>query len=135
MVEQVIIEINDMYEEDLGREEHISLERRMGHLERNLAVHSAELVRNTEMLEEIRAHLNKPTDWANWIMATVAVLGTVGGLMYGLWVAPLEVRMDVISEKATENRAHLKDIGDYAKETRAVLDTHLDGHVSTPDHD
>lgn len=127
--------MNDMYEEDLSREEHLSLERRMGHLERNLAVHSAELARNTEMLEEIRAHLNKPTDWANWIMATVAVLGTVGGLMYGLWVAPLEVRMDVIAEKATENRAYLKDIGDYAKETRSVLDTHLDARVPASDNE
>lgn len=114
--------------------ENIGVERRLGHLERNLAVYAHELARNSEMLEEIRAHLNKPTDWANWIMAVVAVLGTVGGMMYGLWVAPLEVRMDMIAEKAVENRAYLKDIGDYEKETRAVLDTHIDAHLATPDH-
>ena len=107
-------------------EERRSLERRIGHLEREMAAHSVLLSRNTEILDDIRGHLNKPTNWAEWLMAALASASAVGGLIWAFFVQPLEMHVAAIDEHSKETRTYLRDVGDYAKETREVLDRHLD---------
>ena len=108
----------------MDAEERISLERRMGHLERSLASQDALLRRNSEILDDIRNYLNKPTNWAEWIGATVAVLLLSGTLLYTAYIKPLEGRLESIYGYTVENKANIRAIGDYAKETRGVLDVH-----------
>lgn len=109
-------------EEEAGR----GLERRIGHLEREMAAHSVLLARNTEILDEIRGYMNKPTNWAEWLMAALASASAVGGLIWAFFVQPLELQVQVVDEHSKETRAYLRDVGEYAKETRSVLDRHLD---------
>lgn len=107
-------------------EERMGIERRIGHLEKEMASHSALLMRNTEILDDIRGYLNKPTNWAEWLMAALASASAVGGLIWAFFVQPLEMHVAAIDEHSKETRTYLRDVGDYAKETREVLDRHLD---------
>ena len=107
-------------------EERRGLERRIGHLEREMAAHSVLLARNTEILDDIRGYINKPTNWAEWLMAALASASAVGGLIWAFFVQPLELQVSAVDEHSKETRAYLRDVGDYAKETREVLDRHLD---------
>ena len=113
--------------------ERVSIERRMGHIERTLATQDALLHRNTEILDEIRQYLNKPTNWPEWIAAAVAVLVMSGTLLYTAYIKPLEERVSGIKETAIENRSYLRDIGDYSKETRGVLDEFIRAQASSAD--
>jgi hypothetical protein len=122
----------------VGREymdanERISLERRMGHLERTMASQDALMRRNTEILDEIRQYINKPTNWPEWIGAAMAVLVLSGTLLYTAYIKPLEERVIDIKETATENRSYLRDIGDYSKETRGVLDEFIRAQANSAD--
>lgn len=107
-------------------QERIGIERRIGHLEKELASHSALLMRNTEILDDIRGYLNKPTNWAEWLMAALASASAVGGLIWAFFVQPLEMRVESVDAHSKDTRAYLRDVGDYAKETRDVLDRHLE---------
>lgn len=110
----------------MDADEKLTLERRMGHMEREMAAHSALLRRNTEIVDDVRQCLNKPTNWAEWVMAGLASASAVGGLIWAFFIQPLEIRTQLTDELTKENRAYIRDIGDYAKETRTVLDNHLD---------
>jgi len=114
-------------------EERMGIERRIGHLEKEMASHSALLMRNTEILDDIRGYINKPTNWAEWLMAALASASAVGGLIWAFLVQPLEIRMETVDDHTKETRAYLRDVGDYAKETRAVLDKHLDLNRNPPE--
>ena len=109
-------------------EDKISIERRMGHLEKSIATQDVLLRRNTEILDEIRMSLNKPTNWAEWIMAATGLAGGLSSIIWAVFIVPLETRVDNVEERSSENRAHIRDIGDYAKETRSVLDAHVIRH-------
>ena len=117
----------------MDAEERISLERRMGHIETTLASQDALLNRNTEILDEIRQYINKPTNWPEWIAAAVAVLVLSGTLLYTAYIKPLEDRLSNVRETATENRSYLRDIGDYGKETRGVLDEFIRSQANSAD--
>ena len=117
----------------MDTEERISLERRMGQIESTLASQDALLDRNTQILDEIRQYINKPTNWPEWIGAAMAVLVLSGTILYTAYIKPLEDRVADIRETATENRAYLRDIGDYGKETRGVLDEFIRTQASSAD--
>lgn len=74
-------------------DERISIEKRMGHMERELATHSALVKRNAEILDDIRKYINEPKRLPEWIAAMVAVLGGSGALLYAAYIAPLEGRV------------------------------------------
>lgn len=114
-------------------QERISIERRIGHLEKELASHSALLMRNTEILDDIRGYINRPTNWAEWLMAALAASSAVGGLIWAFLVQPLEIHLEAVDEHSKETRAYLRGVGDYAKETRAVLDKHLELNRNPPE--
>ena len=78
----------------MDSEERLSIERRMGHLEVSFSSHSA----------------------------CVAVLALCGTLLYTAYISPLEDRMAAMKETTDENRAYIKTTGDYAAESRRVLD-------------
>jgi hypothetical protein len=113
--------------------ERLSIERRMGHLERTMASQDALLRRNTEILDEIRQYINKPTNWPEWIAAAVAVLVLSGTLLYTAYIKPLEERVNAVRDTAVENRSYLRDIGDYSKETRGVLDEFIRAQANSAD--
>lgn len=108
----------------MDADERLSIERRMGHLEKQIATYDALLRRNTEILDEIRMYINKPTNWPEWIAAAVAILVLSGTLLYTAYVKPLEVRVVELGERVVENAAHIRATGDYAKEARRSLDAH-----------
>lgn len=110
----------------MSPDDRLSIERRIGHLEQTLAAHSALMKRNTEILDDIREYVNKPARVPEWIAAVIAVLSLCGLVLYTAYVKPLEDRLGYMSTLAEQNRAHIRDIGDYAKETRTVLDNHVD---------
>ena len=114
-------------------DERVSLERRMGHLERTMASQDALLRRNTEILDEIRQYVNKPTNWPEWIGAAIAVLLLSGTLLYTAYIKPLEDRFESLRETTVENRSYLRDIGDYSKETRGVLDEFIRAQANSAD--
>lgn len=87
-------------------EDHQVLERRVSQLERTLEAHSGSLARmqgimerNTEILDDIRTYINRPTNWAEWVMAIVASAGAVGTVIWALWVDPLEYRLTVVEKQ------------------------------------
>jgi hypothetical protein len=108
----------------MDAEEWIAIERRMGHLERQIATYDALLRRNTEILDEIRMYINRPTNWPEWIAAAAAILVLSGTLLYTAYVKPLEVRVMELGERVVENAAHIRATGDYSKEIRSTLDAH-----------
>lgn len=113
-------------------EERLTLERRMGHLERTLVAQEALFRRNAEILDDIRKHLNRPVNWAEWVMAGVATIGGISSIIWAVFVQPLDARVDVLAEKAVENSANIRSVGDYARESRSILDVHTanEKHVS-----
>ena len=106
----------------MDSEERLSIERRMGHLEVSFASHSALMRRNTEILDDIRKYVNQPKRYPEWVAACVAVLALCGTLLYTAYISPLEDRMVAMKETTDENRAYIKTTGDYAAESRRVLD-------------
>lgn len=116
----------------IEEEDKISIERRMGHLEKSIATQDVLLRRNTEILDEIRQHLNRPTNWAERVAAGTAVLLLAGGILYTAYIKPLDQRIDILGEKIIENAAYLRSIGDYSRETRGILDVHTanEEHIS-----
>jgi len=115
----------------MDAEERLSLERRIGHLEREISASGALLTRNTQILDDIRTALNEPKRYPEWIAAAIAVLVLCGTLLYTAYIAPLEERMGDLKEMAVENRTYIRDIGDYAKETRGVIDAHTSSETHT----
>lgn len=83
-------------EERRSHDERRSIERRMGHLERSLAVQSTLLTRNTEILDDIRNHINTPTNWPAWITTCLGSLTVFGALMYAAYIKPLEDKLQMI---------------------------------------
>lgn len=114
----------------LDAEDRLSIERKMGHLERSIATQDVLLRRNSEILDEIRQYLNTPTNWAERIAAGTAVLLLAGGILYTAYIKPLEDRIDHLGEKIIENAAHIRAVGDYSRETRGIVDV----HTSNADH-
>jgi uncharacterized coiled-coil protein SlyX len=106
-------------------EERISIERRLGYLERTMASQDALLRRNTEILDEIRQYMNKPTNWAEWLVAAVSVLLLAGTLLYTAYIKPLEERVDYIKEEVIKNRNDILTITGYTKETKGVLNEYI----------
>lgn len=74
-------------------EERLTIEKRMSHMERELATHSALVKRNAEILDDIRKCLNAPRRTPEWIAAMLGVLMCSGGILYSAYIAPLEGRM------------------------------------------
>ena len=108
----------------MDADERISVERRMGHLEKQLATYDVLLRRNSEILDEIRVYVNKPTAWPEWIAATVSVLLVCGALLYTAYIKPLEREVEELAKVGVQNAAYVRSIGDYAKETRGLVDEH-----------
>jgi len=106
-------------------EERISLERRLGQLEKSIATYDALLRRNTEILDEIRAYINKPTNWAEWLVAAVSILALAGTLLYTAYIKPLEERVDYIKDEVIKNRNDILTISGYTKETKGVLNEYI----------
>lgn len=114
----------------------VDLERRIRHLEREFAQVQVMLGMQATSISEIKSSLDgldakltaaitpKPVNWPGWIGSILGALTVFGGLLYASFIQPLEMRMHDIKSYGIETRAHLRDIGDYAKETRAVLDSH-----------
>lgn len=75
-------------------EERVGIEKRMGHMERELATHSALVKRNAEILDDIRKYINEPKRYPEWIGAMLAVLGGAGAVLYAAYIAPLEGRVN-----------------------------------------
>jgi len=75
-------------------DERITIEKRMGYMERELATHSALVQRNAEILDDIRKYINAPKRLPEWIAALAAVLGGSGAMLYAAYIAPLEGRVD-----------------------------------------
>ncbi len=115
-------------------DERMSLERRMNHLERTLAAQEALFRRNAEILDDIRKHLNRPVNWAEWVMAGVATIGGISSIIWAVFVQPLDARVNVLTEKAVENSANIRSVGDYARETRGIIDVHTANERHVPRH-
>lgn len=109
----------------MEEDKNFDIERRIRHLEREVVSMGSLLVRNSEILDDIRKALNKPVNWAEWIMASVGLAGGLASVIWAAFIVPLDARVDVVHERSVENRAHIRDIGDYAKEAREVIDAHL----------
>lgn len=77
------------------------------------------LDRNTQILDDIRSHLNKPINYPAWAGAFVAVVGLIGGLLYTAYISPLERDVERL-EAITSEREYL--IEDYKKHKRAAED-------------
>ena len=73
-------------------EERISIERRMGHIEKELATQASLLARNAQILDDIRQYINEPKRTPEWIAAVIAVLVLCGGVLYAAYIAPLTDR-------------------------------------------
>lgn len=74
-------------------EERIGIEKRMSHMERELATHGALLKRNSEILDDIRQFINAPKRTPEWIATGLGVLAAAGTLLYAAYIAPLEGRV------------------------------------------
>jgi hypothetical protein len=118
----------------MDAEERISMERRMGQLEKQLATYDVLLRRNSEILDEIRVYMNKPTAWPEGIAATVSVLLVCGALLYTAYIKPLERQVEDLAEVGVQNAAYVRSIGDYAKETRGLVDEHVSHEEHRPSH-
>ena len=86
----------------LDSEDRVSLERRMSHLERTLTAQDAVMRRNTEILDEIRRHLNKPTNWPEWISAIMGIGGTLGVILWAVFVQPVEIQVNAQAAKVSQ---------------------------------
>jgi len=112
---------NEMYE----YEERRSVERRIAQLEQNLAVHSAILEKNTACMEGMRSDINRPINYPAWIASAFATFSMFGGLLYLAYIKPVQDGIQDVKEISVENRSYLRNIGDYAKETRGIIDGHI----------
>lgn len=106
------------------------LERRIRHLEREFAQVQVMLGMQATTIQEIRDSINGirdalqpvPINIPAWVGATVGVLTLAGSLLYAAFIAPLSNELHDVKAFGVETRAYLRDVGDYAKETRAILD-------------
>jgi hypothetical protein len=105
-------------------DERISIEKRMGHMERELATHSALVKRNAEILDDIRKYINEPKRLPEWIAAMVAVLGGSGALLYAAYIAPLEGRVDRV-----EGRLEILDNAVGIVDEDHCMNSHLNERV------
>ena len=111
-------------------EHEFELERRIRHLEREFAQVQVLLGMQANTINEIRDAINSirdamkptPVNIPAWIGATIGTLSLFGGLLYTAFIAPLGTEISSIKEYGVETRAYLRDVGDYAKETRAIVD-------------
>ena len=98
-----------------------SIERRLGHLEVSFAAHSALMARNTEILDDIRKYIHQPKRYPEWVAACTTVLALCCTLLYTAYISPLEERLIVIKETTDENRVLIESTGEYAVESRRVV--------------
>lgn len=102
------------------------LEKRMRHLEQELASFSVLLSRNSEILDDIRTHLNRPVNWPAWIGTAVTTLTLFGGLIYTAYIRPLEVRVNEIDRVSKDNRLLIHSAESHVKENRNRIEVLID---------
>ena len=103
----------------------IEVERRVGQLEVAIAGHEALLMRNTEILDDIRTYINTPRRYPEWIAACVGVLLLSGSLLYMAYIAPLEERIADLKIIAYENKITIGSTSEYVKESRRLWEEWL----------
>jgi len=112
----------NIYDESSERR---SVERRISQLEQQLAVHNALLNKNTEALREITRTMNARINYPAWIASGFAIFSMFGGLLYLAYIKPVQDGIEDVKKISIENRSYLRDIGDYTKETRGIIDGHI----------
>lgn len=100
----------------------IGTERRMSKLESSIAYNRATLSRNTEILDDIREHLNKPTITPQWVGVTTTLLSVICAVVYTAYIKPLSEDIKDMQGRILENTAIIRDVKDYEEETRRALE-------------
>lgn len=85
------------------------LDRRIRHLEREVAQMSVLIARNAEILDDIRNLINKPVNYPAWIAVAIASLTMVGGVMYAAYIAPLDHRLYSVEKELQRRAPYIED--------------------------
>ena len=114
------------------RQDVVELERRIGHLEREMASYSAVLARNTEILDDIRQSLNKPTNWPEWITAVMGIGGTLGVILWAVFVQPVEIQVNAQAAKVEQIEYTLERNKDLFHNVISGINDHIMQHDGEP---
>jgi len=114
------------------RQDVIELERRIGHLEREMAGYSAVLARNTEILDEIRTYVNRETNWPEWITAIMGIGGTLGVILWAVFVQPVEIKVNAQAAKVEQIEHTLERNKDLFHNVIDGINDHIMQHDGEP---
>lgn len=89
--------------------EKYSLERRMSHLEKTVAIYGTLLERNTEILDDIREHINRPVNYQAWVATALATMSVFGALLYAAYIAPMDDRVTRLEMIVDSRKAVIED--------------------------
>ena len=114
------------------RQDVVELERRIGHLEREMAGYSAVLMRNTEILDDIRKDLSKETNWPEWITAVMGIGGTLGVILWAVFVQPVEIQVNAQAAKVEQIEHTLERNKDLFHNVINGINDHVMQHDGEP---
>lgn len=93
------------------------LDGRLRDVEVQVAHMDGTVERNAEIMDDIRAYINKPTNWPAWLGAACGAAVIVGGLMYTAYIYPLEHRLEQL-EGIVKSRDELFE--EYTEDRKAA---------------
>jgi hypothetical protein len=112
----------------------VTLERRLGRIEGNVAVVTSELKSVAEALrlvtDELKTLAAPKRNWPEWIMVCLTTLGTIA-VAIGLYVDPLMVEMKELKISAVRQEERLNDIDTQTARHEALLSVYQ-AELKTP---